>query len=510
MNDNSNPIDTTADSNPLKKSRKLDQKRQIKWSEFDYKNIMVLDYLHANNSHKSVDSDMLKGILMSLIIDNVKEVESILLKLQNEELVQEHNGKISFTNYGLEQFKELMKHENKCVKLRDNYNQTHVDKITKVDGDGNCLFNSLTEQIFPNARQDGPLILRNKCVDFMQDNPNTFKHLYESDNANMASLQLKSFDRWLSDHRKNGVFDQNGILFIISAMALLNAPIQIRNLNDKIIFPNDWNMSTGGSELHAELIRTKLFDGNMQPILLNCDTTIKLIMYFDHYEPIINQQFNSDHLLYNTNANSTELISILKRIYNDDNAFTNLHKHAKELKESLMACNNDINSDNEDVDMDSSSHQAHKASSIDEHQHNENVDDNIEEKQKPAHGANNNKPRPTKPRITPRTNTYSVEKFKNCLKHIMMTRAVEITEGNSIALECGVPLRSVSNIMSTVKRKMQREGTFLSKQIQDDDYLHRLNSNDSVQLIMRHSLNSDFRYSHSNLFNHKDEKTFIR
>ncbi len=91
----------------------------------------------------------------------------------------------------------------------------------------------------------------------------------------------------------------------------------------------------------------------------------------------------------------------------------------------------------------------------------------------------------------------------------MLKRFIDTEEANDLAIISGVPFHRVTDIVSKVKRKMEREGTFLSQQNTDDTHLHKLTSNDSVQLIIRHTLNSDFIYEHSNLFDHRHKERFI-
>eukprot|EP01084_Bolivina_argentea_P170378 295256_1 len=526
-NGNTNQTTNTPKKNHPPKKSKLAETVQTDWSKYEYLDIMVLEYIYNNFRFTTVEINMLKCLIMSIVIDDAKQIEVILSKLQKDSLIEQSDAFIKCTKFGINQYTSLLEYEknsnqahSKMKKVRDEYNDTHRnDPITPTDTDGNCLFNSVIEQIEPSTIDcGGPMLLRETCIELMTDNVDAFKNMYAVHNANMRTENITPFDIWLKNHRKNGEFDQNGVIFIIVLMALLNAPVQIRNANDNIIFPNNWS-SEFIRQLHQNLIDAHLFDVNMKPILLYNDATIKLVNYFDHYEPIVNSHFNSNKLSYNLEHHGA-ITKLLERIYNGNVSFTNLTKHARRLKERLEKCSNETHIDfmqDEDIDINiDNTNEKMKISLMDpKEMKNDNIteDDKVLNKRKtiPKPNAKQNaKEQKKNQRRVPRTNPYSVNQYKIALQRIMFKRFIDIEEANEIAIKCGVPFHRVSDILSNVKKKMKEEGTFLSQQITDDTYLHTLTSNDSVPLILRHTLNSDFIYEHSNLFNHRDEKMFIR
>eukprot|EP01084_Bolivina_argentea_P040057 74019_1 len=210
---------------------------KVEWSSYAYTDIMVLEYIYNNFRYAAIEMGILQALIMSMIIDDIKQVELILNKLQTDLLIQQSHGSIKFTQYGLNEYSALLKYEkssnqahSRMKKIRTNYNETHPENpITPTATDGNCLFNSVIEQIEPSTiKGGGPLILRETCVDLIADNIEAFQNIYRIHNAKIGVTNVTQFDVWLKNHKENGEFDENGIIFMIVLMALLNAPFQIR------------------------------------------------------------------------------------------------------------------------------------------------------------------------------------------------------------------------------------------------------------------------------------------
>ena len=91
-------------------------------------------------------------------------------------------------------------------------------EIKEIDGDGNCLFRAVSDQVYGTDEYYN--IIRDKCMDYMEIQKKFFKLFIEGD-----------FDDYIQKKRKNGIWGDDIELELEALSEIYNRPIEIYSGN---------------------------------------------------------------------------------------------------------------------------------------------------------------------------------------------------------------------------------------------------------------------------------------
>lgn len=235
----------------------------------------------------------------------------------------------------------------KIIKLSQNLEENFRNNIQRINffikdvqGDGNCLFRAVSDQVYGN--ENFHMIIREKCMDYIQAEREFFEKFIEG-----------NFDKYIEMKRKSGVWGDDVELQAISE--IYNRPIEIYSGDTKPLktfhenedsFKNA-DLSQTGKNLKKESLSnlsSRQIEGNQLNLSFNPSKKKKKIYPIrlsyhggEHYNSIIPTKMNFDVWTSFKNA----LISLKPGVFEEAQilSLVNNKKQNKEEASSLNSIN---------------------------------------------------------------------------------------------------------------------------------------------------------------------------